>query len=66
MPGLLKLTIWDLNRSVEETGKILVNPAHILMVRNIYGKTEIILSDGREILVFENLELIHAMIRDLL
>jgi hypothetical protein len=65
MPGLIKLTIWDLNRSEEETGKILVNPAHIVMVRTVYGKTEIVLSDSREILVFENLDLIHAMIRDL-
>ena len=65
MAGLIKLTIWDLNSGVDDTKKILVNPEHIMLVRNMYGKTEIILTDGRELLVFENLDLITAMIRDL-
>lgn len=64
MPGLIKLTVWDLNSGEEDSKKVLINPEHIMLVRNVYGKTEIILSDGRELLVFENLELISAMIRD--
>ena len=65
MAGLIKLTIWDLNGGVDDSKKVLINPEHIMLVRNVYGKTEIILSDGRELIVFENLDLITAMIRDL-
>ncbi len=64
MASLIKLTLWDLNAGDEDKRLILVNPIHIVTVRNVYGKTEVVLDDGREIMVFENLELIHSKVQD--
>ncbi len=64
MASLIKLTVWDLNVEDEEKRIILVNPVHIVTVRNVYGKTEVVLDDGREIMVFENLELIYSKVQD--
>ena len=64
MASLIKLTVWDLNAEDEDKRIILVNPIHIVTVRNVYGKTEVILDDGREIMVFENLDLIYSKVQD--
>ena len=62
--ALIKLTSWDLNSKNEEEERVLLNPSHIMTVRIDRGKTEIILSDGRKIFVFENPDLIYDMVRD--
>ena len=64
MASLIKLTVWDLNVEDEEKRLILINPIHIVTVRNVYGKTEIVLDDGREIMVFENLDLVFSKVQD--
>ena len=62
--ALIKLTEWDLNSKDETEELVLLNPAHIMTVRIDRGKTEIILSDGRKIYVFENPDLIYDMVKD--
>ena len=62
--ALIKLTEWDLNSKDETEELVLLNPAHIMTVRIDRGKTEIVLSDGRKIYVFENPDLIYDMVKD--
>ena len=62
--ALIKLTEWDLNSKDETEELVLLNPSHIMTVRIDRGKTEIVLSDGRKIYVFENPDLIYDMVKD--
>ena len=64
MAALIKLTLWDLNAKEEEREPIYVNPAHIMTVRLVQGRTVVSLTDGREIHVFDRPELVNAKIGD--
>jgi hypothetical protein len=61
--ALIKLTEWDLNSKAETEERILLNSQHVMTVRIDRGKTEIVMSDGRKVYVFENPDLIYDMVK---
>ena len=61
--ALIKLTEWDLNSKTETEERILLNSSHVMTVRIDRGKTEIVMSDGRKVYVFENPDLIYDMVK---
>lgn len=62
--ALIKLTTWDLNVKRDARESLLLNSSHIITVRIDHGRTEIVLSDGRKVFVFENPDLIYDMVRN--